>query len=134
MIEQLLKEYPQSPKTIVAKFAKKTGKTTSLSTLRRVAKRSKLCWKRARKSLKHKRDPQEFEIVKKEIQRLKKQQQAGKIDLVFFDESGFSLEPVVPYAYQPIGETIEIQASKSKKRLNVLGFYSIDNQFESFCF
>lgn len=39
--------------------------------------------------------------------------------------------PVVPDANQPLSETIEVPASSSKKRLNVLGFYSIDNRFES---
>ncbi len=77
--------------------------------------------------LKNKRNQQEFEKVKKEIQKLKKQQQTGKIDLFYFDESGFSLDPIVPGAIQPIGETIEIPASKSRKRLNVLGLYSYCN-------
>jgi len=58
VVEQLLKEYPQSPKTVLAKFAKATGKTLSQSTLRPVVKKSNLCWKRARKSLKHKRNQQ----------------------------------------------------------------------------
>lgn len=47
------------------------------------------------------------------------------------DESGFTLDPIVPYAYQLLGETLEIPTSKSKKRLNVLGFLSHDNRFES---
>jgi len=84
VVEQLLKEYPQSPKTVLAKFAKTTGKTLSQSTLRRIVKQSKLCWKRARKSLKHKRSQQEFETAKKELQKLKKQQKAGKIKLICF--------------------------------------------------
>ena len=57
----------------------------------------------------------------------------GAIDLFYFDESGFSLDPVVPYAWQVIGQQIEIPASRSK-RLNVLGFLSTDHQFYSFCF
>ncbi len=52
VLEQLLKEYPQSPKTILAKFALRTDKTISMSTFRRVVKKSKFSWKRARKSLK----------------------------------------------------------------------------------
>jgi len=134
VIEQLLKKYPHSPKTILAKFAKTTSKTIGISTLKRVVKKSNLCWKRARKSLKKKMNQQKFEVAKKEIQKLKKQQQVGKIDWFYFDESGFSLDPIVPYAYQPIGETLEIPATSSSKRLNVLGFYSIDNLFESFGF
>jgi len=54
------------------------------------------------------------------------------IDLVYFDEAGFSLDPCVPYAWQPIGETLEIPASKGK-RLNVLGFLNLDNNLTPFC-
>ena len=43
------------------------------------------------------------------------------------------MQPCVPYAWQPIGQTIEI-LSKHSKRLNVLGFLTPDNDFESFCF
>jgi len=42
------------------------------------------------------------------------------------------LEPSVPYAWQPI-DTIEVPSSPSR-RLNVLGFLTPDNKFESFCF
>jgi hypothetical protein len=51
----------------------------------------------------------------------------------YFDESGFSLTPCIPYAWQKIGETIEIPSSRSKK-LNVVGFVNRDCQFESFVF
>lgn len=51
----------------------------------------------------------------------------------YFDTCTFSLEPSVPYAWQPIGENIEIFSRKSK-RLNVVGFYNTDNQFQSYCF
>jgi hypothetical protein len=88
MIEQLLGEHPQSPKTVLAKFAKKTGKTISISTLkRRVIKKSNLYWKRVRKSLKSLRYPEKFEAASMSIQRLKEQQQAFDFDLFFFDYS-----------------------------------------------
>jgi hypothetical protein len=35
----------------------------------------------------------------------------GEIDLFFFDEAGFSLQPVVPYAWQRIGQTQIIAAT-----------------------
>jgi len=41
-----------------------------------------------RKSVKHKRNQESFEKAKQEIQGLKKRQQAGKIDLYYFDECG----------------------------------------------
>ncbi len=49
----------------------------------------------------------------------------------YFDESGFNLQPCVPYAWQD--KHIEIPASHSKS-LNVLGFINHDCQFESFVF
>lgn len=47
----------------------------------------------------------------------------GKIRLYYFDEAGFSLEPSVPYAWQPVGGQLEIPSFKSK-RITVLGFFS----------
>ena len=57
----------------------------------------------------------------------------GDIDFYYFDESGFTLEPCVPYTWQEIGKTIEMPSSKSR-RLNVLGFISRDCHFESHVF
>ena len=113
VIKQLFQEYPPSPKTILAKLAKITGQTISMSTLRRIAKSFQLRWKRARKSLKHQRDPEAVEAAKQEIQALKKQQQAGKLEWFYVDEAGFTLDPVVPYAYQPLGETLELPADQN---------------------
>jgi transposase len=52
---------------------------------------------------------------------LKQAEVKGLIDLYFVDESGFSLVPYVPYAWQETGETIELP-SHGGKRINVLGF------------
>ena len=46
-----------------------------------------------------------------------------KINVYYFDESGFTTVPSVPYAWQPQGEVREIPSFPSK-RLNVLGFLS----------
>jgi hypothetical protein len=81
-----------------------------------------------RKSHKSKRDEALFRQAQAEIEVLKAQEEAGEIDLAYFDESGFSLIPVVPYAWQPTGQTLEILSVYSR-RLNVLGFFSRNNQF-----
>lgn len=81
-----------------------------------------------RKSHKSKRDEPLFRQAQAEIELLKAQEEAGEIDLAYFDESGFSLIPVVPYAWQPTGQTLEIPSVYSR-RLNVLGFFSRNNQF-----
>lgn len=52
----------------------------------------------------------------------KEGRQAG-VSVYYFDAAGFSLKPVVPYAWQAVGKTVRIPSSNGK-RLNVLGFYS----------
>ena len=57
-------------------------------------------WKRARLSLKHKRNKDEFELKQGQIDDLKKLEDSGFIDLFYGDESHFGLTPNVPYAWQ----------------------------------
>lgn len=52
---------------------------------------------------------------------------AGLISLFYFDESGFTTIPSVPYAWQPAGITRELPSFPSK-RLNVMGFMSRGQQ------
>ena len=49
------------------------------------------------------------------------------INLYYFDASGFATVPCVPYAWQPIGTTLELPSFPSQ-RLNILGFMSRDQQ------
>ncbi len=65
---------------------------------------------------------------KKEIEALKLQEDDQQIALYYFDGSGFSLVPYVPYCWQKKGETIELDSSKSKP-INVLGFLKRDHTF-----
>jgi transposase len=83
--------------------------------------------------MKNKRDNDEFDAAKLELEELTEQHKNGDIELWSFDESGFDLQPSVPYAWQPVGKTIEVPSNRSK-RLNVLGFLTPDNDLESFCF
>ncbi|OAD22785.1 transposase [Candidatus Thiomargarita nelsonii] len=129
----LAKETHLSLPTIQAQLIEKTGKRISDSTLKRILKAAGQCWKRIRKSVKGKRNQEDFEAASLEIEELKKQHRNEEIELWFFDESGFDLQPTVPYAWQPIGTTLEVPSEKSQ-RLNVLGFLTPDNRFESFCF
>lgn len=132
--EELIRQHPRSPKTVIGKLVQATGKIISVRTLRRIAKGAGLIWKRVRKSLRPKRNVEEFKKAKKEILKLRKRQQAGEIDVYYFDEAGFDTEPSVPYAWQPEGENIGIPSSKSA-RLNVTGFLNTaNNDFHSFTF
>lgn len=130
---EMVKNIPNSLKLVLTQLIEKIGKTVSVDTLKRLLKSRKFSWRRARKSLKHKRNQEKFEQSKLEINRLKQRYHAGEIDLRYFDESGLDLVPSVPYAWQPKGETIELPASRSS-RITVLGFLNLDCGLNSFVF
>jgi len=133
LAKQYLKEEPRSLKTVVDRLEKKTQKRISVSALKRLAKKAGLRWKRVRKSLKSLRDPKAFERCQRELEALQKQEDEGKIDLYYFDEAGFALNPTVPYAWQAACDTIEIPAHKYG-RLNVLGFMNRQNDLHTYIF
>lgn len=71
-------------------------------------------------------------MIKKNLQQQRKLDKlraelkhTDKQDLYYFDEAGFSLTPSVPYAWQLVGERIELPSSRSQQ-LNVLGFMRHD--------
>jgi hypothetical protein len=74
-----------------------------------------------------------FAQSRQQLAALTEQAKQQQIDRVYFDESGFTLEPCIPYAWQPVGETIEVPCAKSK-RLNVLGFMNKNGSFQSWVF
>lgn len=129
----LVNQSPRSLKTVLLELSESLGLTLSISTLKRLCKQAGLIWKRVRKSLRSKRDPDLFEQSRQQLATLIEQSEQKEIDLVYFDESGFTLEPCVPYAWQPRGETIEVPCAKSK-RLNVLGFVNRECAFTSVVF
>jgi hypothetical protein len=79
-----------------------------------------------RKRLAGKPDPLEVTKAEKKIAALKERESQGEIHIKYFDESGFSLTPSVPYAWQNIGERIELRSSRSAQ-INVAGFLDIKN-------
>jgi DDE superfamily endonuclease len=117
----------------VERLSQKTAKRLSISSLKRLAKKARLRWKRVRKSLKSLRDPAEFTKCQRELAALQKQEDQGKIDLYYFDESGFTLDPSIPYAWQESGTVIEIPATKGT-RINVLGLMNRKNDLHPYMF
>ncbi len=73
--------------------------------------------------MKSKRNQEAFDHAKQTQQAMETLAVMEKINLYFFDESGFSTVPLIPYAWQPQGETREMPSFPSQ-RLNVLGFMS----------
>src|SRR2546426_9428926 len=133
LAKQYIKEEPRSLKNVVERLAQKTAKRLSISSLKRLAKKARLRWKRVRKSLKSLRDPIAFAQCKRELEALQKQEDQGKIDLYYFDESGFTLDPYIPYDWQEPGTTLEIPVRKCG-RINVLGFMNRKNDLHTYMF
>jgi len=121
---ELLKKNPRSAKQVLQVIQETTGKTISVVTLRRIARRAHLRWKRMRRSAKGQRDEEDFREAQEELREIQEYHRSGELDLRYFDEAGFSLQPSVPYGWQPEGETIEIPSRRSQQ-LNVLGFLSL---------
>lgn len=62
--------------------------------------------------------------VQKALLHLHRLEEANKCQVLYGDESGFCLSPVVPYLWQPKGRTVGLPAKAHSRRLNVLGFLS----------
>ena len=133
LARQYIKEEPRCLKQVRERLHQKTAKRLSISSLKRLAKKARLRWKRVRKSLKSLRDPEEFTKCQRELKALQKQEDQGKIDLYYFDESGFTMDPYIPYAWQEPGTVIELPATKGT-RINLVGFMNRKNDFHPYMF
>ena len=133
LAQHYIKEHPRSLKQVMERLAHKTEKRLSISSLKRLPKKARLRWKRVRKSLKRLRDPEAFAKGKRDLEALQKQEDQGKIALYYFDESGFALDPSIPYAWQEPASVIELPAMRYG-RLNVLGFMNRNNDLHAYMF
>jgi transposase len=131
---KMVEKDPRSSKRSLKKIEEKTGKKISRHTLKRILKKGNKAWKRIRRSLRSKRDEVDFQRAKAELNAFRIEVAAGEFDLYYFDGATFTLDPSVPYAWQTIGETIEIPAASKSDRANVLAFLSPDLRFHPFIF
>lgn len=83
-------------------------------------------WKRAKAAVAHKVSPETYATACCELANLQNLDQQNELSLFYFDASGFSLTPSIPYCWQPIGETLEIPANRSR-RINIVGFMNKDS-------
>ena len=58
-------------------------------------------------------------------------EESGKLRIYYGDESVFSLDPCIPYGWQPSGEYVRI-TPVSGARLNVFGLLSRDNHLHAY--
>lgn len=103
----------------------------SKSTLRRTLKEMGYSYKRLRFIPLKEPDKTVYEKKKHLIQKYDLLAKKEKIDLYFFDESGFSINSNIPYAWSPINETMVIKSFHAK-RFNVLGFINKQGDLKSY--
>jgi len=128
---ELLKENPHQPARVRALIEKETGKSVSEQILRRIARDAGLTWKRMRRSCKSRRDEDAFREAQQDLIEMTQWHEQGEVNLYYFDEAGFSTVPCIPYGWQEVGHTQEVN-SENSKRLNVLGFLGAGDEFEVF--
>ncbi|MBI1762024.1 MAG: IS630 family transposase [Acidobacteria bacterium] len=132
---ELVRAEPRSTKHGLQRIAAEIGKVISQDTLRFIRKTGGYVWKRARRSLRLFRDADEFRAAQGELAQLRVAalQPGSDFDMWYFDEAGFTLQPSVPYAWQRVGERLEL-ATAHGPRQNILGFFNLRQCFHSFAF
>jgi transposase len=133
LARQYLKDEPRALKAVVDRLAQKPEQPLPISTLKRWAKKARLRWKRVRKSLKKLRDPDAFARCQRELEALQQQEDQGHLNLYYFDEAGFALDPTIPYAWQEPNSVIELPAFRTG-RINGLGFMNRQNDLHAYMF
>ncbi len=111
------------------------GTIISRETLKTLLKAEHYVWKRLRRSLRSLRDEAEFRRAAAELAQLRAQSLRvdRAFDLWYYDEAGFTLQPSIPYAWQLVGQRLEL-ASAHGPRQKVLGFFNLHHQFHAFAF
>jgi transposase len=112
-------------------FCNKSKIDFSKSTLIRYLRYIGYSYKRVRFSPSKKPNEELYTAKKNLIEKYDLMSQNGKIDLYFFDESGFSIKSNIPYAWSKIKETMVIKSFHAK-RLNVLGFINKSGILKSY--
>lgn len=122
VLKRLFKKHPNQPAKILAELERETGKKMSKWSLPNYAKRFGLSWKRFRRSLKQRRNEKAFRLAQEELAELISE---PGLNVVYFDEAGFSLKGVVPYGWQPLGKRYDVPVTGAHgSNVQVLGFES----------
>ena len=100
--------------------------------MKRCIRRLGFTFRRARRVPEKAVCPKRKQRVQKALGHLHRLEDAGRCQVLYGDESGFCLSPMVPYLWQPKGKTVGLPAKAHSRRLNVLGFLSRQNCLHSF--
>jgi transposase len=112
-------------------LGKELNKVFSKSTLRRYLKEMGYSYKRLRFIPAKKPNEDLYKEKKSRLQKYDLLAQQGKINHYYFDESGFSINSNIPYAWSPVKETMVIKSFHAK-RFNVLGFISKQEDLKAY--
>ena len=126
-VKEWVKAEPKSLKKVAAKIYKEWEIKLSEETIKRIIKKFNMMWKRMKRGLNKTPDEWELEVKIPQLLKLKEQDRKGEIDLRYLDESGFSLIPCIPYAWQEKKSTIVLKSCQSK-RINILGLMNFRNE------
>jgi transposase len=124
-------EHPRQLKQVVQKVQAQWDVSISAKTIKRVLKSIQMSWHRFRRVVGGTPDPQEYQDKQAQLEILKQLETDGELDLYYLDEAGFCLIPCIPYGWQPIGLTREIESRRSQ-RLNVLGLITRSNRLQAY--
>ena len=130
-IREWATQSPRQLKKVVQKVKQEWGIEISTRTIKRILTMFYMSWHRMRRGVGGKPNPEEYNRKKAELEDLKRKDCEGEINLYYLDESGFSLIPSVPYAWQNIGEYLTINSQRSR-RLNVLGILNRTNDLKAY--
>jgi transposase len=132
-VKDWVKETPKNLDLVQNKIEEKWKTQVSKDTIKRILLFLGMTWRRIKKQVAGEPDPLIYKAKVEELTKLKNRDRAGEIDLRYVDETGFCLEPYVPYAWQEKGEQILVNSRKSQ-RLNVLGILNRRQELEVFLF
>lgn len=126
-IKDWVKAEPKNLKKIVAKIEKSWNIKASKETLKRILKKLAMRWKRMKRGTSKSPQDWELEVKLPRIEELKEQERRGEINLRYFDETGFTLTPYIPYGWQEKGQRTTLKSCPSK-RINVLGIMGLKSE------
>jgi transposase len=132
-IREWVKAEPRNLKKVLGQIQETWDISASLETIKRVLKSVGMSWRRIRKRVAGVPDAVEYATQVAALGVLKDLDAAGEIDLRYADEAGFSLVPLVPYAWQDKTDGIEVPSQRSPQ-LNVFGLLNRDNQLDAYTF
>lgn len=124
-------EHPKQLKQVVQKVQETWKVKTSTQTIKRVLKSLRMSWPRFRRVVGGHPDPQDYRDKQAQLVIVQQLESPGELDLYYLDEVGFCLLPCIPYGWQLIGTTLEIDSRRSR-RLNVLGLMTRANQLKTY--